>query len=363
MDLIEEIQAFAAKIPERKKQVATEEATKTALILPFIQIMGYNVFDPNEVVPEYIADVAEKKEEKVDYAILKGGVPILIFECKAVNVDLNKDKKDQLSAYFPFTPAPVAILTNGITYQFFTDLEEANILDKKPFLEINLEDIKEPAIQKLKKFTKSGFNPSDITDFAADLMYTNEIKQILNKSLLDPSKDVVHFYAGQVYTKKLTQQALEKFTPITKNAFNQFVDDIINKRLEIAKKSDEQLKKDKDTEIEEEETGTSGGEVIRPGGIVTTTDETDAFNIIRAIVSEIVDPSRIFIKDAKAYCPIFFDDNNKKPVVRLYFTQNKKSIGIFDKDTGEMKKEEIKSLIDLFKYRDNFKDIVKKYLG
>jgi len=143
--------------------------------MPFIQILGYNVFDPNEVTPEFNADVGTKKGEKVDYAILKEGSPILLFECKAFNVDLAKEHASQLYRYFSVTPVKVGVLTNGILYQFFTDFDKPNTMDKKPFLEVNLLDIKESAIIELKKFTKSGFNIDDLEDVASELKYTNEI--------------------------------------------------------------------------------------------------------------------------------------------------------------------------------------------
>lgn len=353
MDLIDQIRAHAKNIPQITKQIATEEGTKNALIMPFIQILGYNVFDPNEVTPEFNADVGTKKGEKVDYALLRDGAPILLFECKAFNVDLAKEHASQLYRYFSVTPAKIGVLTNGILYQFFTDLDKPNTMDKKPFLEINLLDIKEPAIIELKKFTKTGFNIDDLEDVAAELKYTNEIKQILVKELNKPSDEFIRFFATQVYPRKFTQQAKDRFSGITKNALNQFINDRINDRLKTAM-AEESEKKESPPTPPEETTETRDE-------IVTTQDEIDAFNIIRAISSEFVDPSRIFMRDAKSYCAILFDDNNRKQIARLVFGPKQKTIVFFHKDTKEEIKFPIENITEIFKYRNNIKDTISKF--
>ena len=234
MDFIDLIKTHAKTIPALKEKIQTEEGTKNALIMPFIQILGYNVFDPTEVNPEFSADVGTKKGEKVDYAIIKDGKPCILIECKSINSDLSKEQASQLFRYFSVTPAKIAILTNGVIYQFFTDLDEKNKMDVKPFLEINLLDIKEPLIDQLKKYTKQALNLDELHDDATQLKYTKEIIQIANKEFSQPSEEFVKFFAQQVYPKKLTQKALENFTLITKDSLNQFLSDKINERLKSA---------------------------------------------------------------------------------------------------------------------------------
>lgn len=175
MNFIDEICTFAKNIPTISKKIATEEGTKNALIMPFIRILGYDVFNPNEVNPEYTADVGIKKGEKVDYAIMKDGEAAILFECKTVNSNLNKEHTSQLFRYFSVTPAKVGILTNGMIYQFFTDLEVTNKMDQKPFLKINLLDIKEPLIAELKKFSKQNLKLDELEDTASQLKYTKKI--------------------------------------------------------------------------------------------------------------------------------------------------------------------------------------------
>lgn len=359
MDFIDQIKTHAKTIPPLKEKIQTEEGTKNALIMPFIQILGYNVFDPNEVNPEFIADVGTKKGEKVDYAIIKDGKPCILIECKSINSDLSKEQASQLFRYFSVTPARIGILTNGIIYQFFTDLDEKNKMDIKPFLEINLLDIKEPLVEQLKKYTKVALNLDELHDDATQLKYTKEIIQIANKEFTQPSEDFVKFFASQVYPKKLTQKALENFTVITKDSLNQFLSDKINERLkkaamptvETAPKVPETLTAD----------AASAATAESVDGIVTTEEEWEGYYFIKAILHDVIDPSKIVMRDAKSYCAILFENNNRKPICRLYFDGKQKFVGVFNnKEKGETKIA-INNLSDMFKLGDAIKATVAMY--
>ncbi len=96
MDFIDELRALATRITNTRSLIQTEEATKNAMVMPFIHLLGYNVFDPLAVTPELISDVGTKKGEKVDYAILKDGRPIILFECKKCGGDLGINHASQL---------------------------------------------------------------------------------------------------------------------------------------------------------------------------------------------------------------------------------------------------------------------------
>lgn len=355
MDFIDDIRAFAKNIPAISEKILTEEGTKTALIMPFIRILGYDVFNPNEVNPEYIADVGVKKGEKVDYAIMKDGQPIILIECKPVSSDLNKEHSSQLYRYYSVTPAKVGVLTNGVIYQFFTDLDSENKMDQKPFLEINLLDIKEPLVLELKKFSKQGLNLDELENTASQLKYTREIKQIINKEFVSPSEEFVRFFAKQVYPKILTQQAKERFTQITKDSLNQFLADKINDRLKSA------MEPEPVSNSSSLENGSVPNQESKEDEIVTTDDEWEGYYIIKAILHEIVDPSRIDIRDAKSYCAILFDDNNRKPICRLYFNSKQKFVGLFDNPERVEQKVPISDLNELFQLQDHFKNIVKTY--
>lgn len=118
MDFIDRINELAARIPKQLDYCTTEEATKNALVLPFINALGYDIFNPTEVLPEFTADVGIKKGEKVDYAILQNGKPIMLFECKWSGADLSKAHVSQLYRYFNVVPdVRFGILTNGIRHK------------------------------------------------------------------------------------------------------------------------------------------------------------------------------------------------------------------------------------------------------
>ncbi len=359
MDFIDQIKTHAKAIPSLKEKLQTEEGTKNALIMPFIQILGYNVFDPNEVNPEFIADVGTKKGEKVDYAIIKDGKPCILIECKSINSDLSKEQASQLFRYFSVTPAKIGILTNGILYQFFTDLDEKNKMDIKPFLEVNLLDIKEPLVEQLKKYTKVALNLDELHDDATQLKYTKEIIQIANKEFAQPSEDFVKFFASQVYPKKLTQKALENFTEITKDSLNQFLSDKINERL---KKAAMPIAETISKAPEPQSADATAAPVAESNeGIVTTEEEWEGYYFVKAILHDVVDPSKIVMRDAKSYCAILFENNNRKPICRLYFDGKQKYVGVFNnKEKGE-NKVPINALADMFKLGDAIKATIAMY--
>lgn len=349
MDFIDEIKALASRIPVLRDSILTEEATKNALVMPMINILGYNVFNPTEVVPEFTADHGTKKGEKVDYAIFKDGTPIILIECKPIDCDLNDTHASQLFRYFTVTDAKVGILTNGVVYRFYSDLEAANKMDDKPFLEIDLLNLKEPLVEELKRFKKENFDVDELVSVANELKFTKEIKQILLDELDNPSEAFVRFLAKQVYSGVLTPAMRDKFTVLTKSAFTQFINDRISERLKIAMD---------DTPVKKEEVKVS--EEPSTDGITTTEDEIQGYYIIKAILHENTDPERVVMRDAKSYCAILLDDNNRKPICRLYFNTKQKSVGIFDENREEVKYP-INSLSELYNLSEQLKNVVVLY--
>ena len=180
MDFIDHLKTISARIPQHLDHIQTEEATKTALIMPFIAALGYNVFDPREVVPEFTADVGIKKGEKVDYAVIRDGKPIMLFECKKAGSVLVDSHASQLFRYFTVTPAKIGVLTNGIEYRFFTDLEEPNKMDPKPFLVFDLMECNEFLVGEVKKLARESFDVSVLVGAASELKYTREFKRFLS---------------------------------------------------------------------------------------------------------------------------------------------------------------------------------------
>ena len=223
MDFIDQIKSISALVSRQMDSVLTEEATKSALLMPFIQALGYNVFDITEVVPEYDANVGASRKYKLDYAILKDGEPIIIIECKHHKERLDSSAYSQLSHYFNSTSARIGVLTNGISYQFYSDLEKPNKLDEKPFLEIDMLSLQEPLISELKKITKSAFNIDEIITTASELKYTREIKRILAEQFNSPSEEFVKFFAKQIYNGAFSGGIKQKLTELIKRSFHQFI--------------------------------------------------------------------------------------------------------------------------------------------
>ena len=262
MDFKDQIKQVGERVVKLKDQIKTEEATKTALIMPFIQCLGYDVFNPLEVVPEFTADIGIKKGEKVDYAILKDGQPTILIECKwwGENLILHDS---QLFRYFHTTKAKFGILTNGIHYKFYTDLIEPNKMDEKPFLEFDITNAKEQSVNELKKFHKSYFDVNNICNSASELKYSNEIKLLLSNELNAPSSNFVKFFVERVYSGKATIKVMTQFTEIVKKSLNQFISDTISERLKTALEKENINSKDSDKEILEVE---KNGNVAKNGG-------------------------------------------------------------------------------------------------
>lgn len=223
MDFIEEIRNLSIKIEKQKDVIRSEEATKNACVMPFIKLLGYDVSDLTEVVPEFTADFGTKQGEKVDYAVFRDGEVIMIIECKKFGTDLSDDHAAQLYRYFSVTHPPVAVLTDGALYRFYTDLEKSNVMDMKPFLEFNLLDIQESLVGELKQFTKSAFDLNAIRMVAIDLKYTKKIKQTLVAQLEAPAEEFVQFFLSSVYSGERTPAKIQQFTGIVKRALNQFL--------------------------------------------------------------------------------------------------------------------------------------------
>ena len=339
MDFKDQIKQLGDRVTKLKEQIQTEEATKNAFIMPFLQTLGYDVFNPLEVVPEYITDIGTKKGEKIDYAIFKDGTPTILVECKHWGQNLNLHD-GQLLRYFHVSKAKFGLLTNGISYRFYSDLVESNKMDEKPFLEFNINEIKDNQIEELRKFHKSVFNAESIANTASELKYTNELKSLLQSELTNPSSEFVKLFAKQVYPSVITAKVLEQFTNLTKKSIQQHISDLITERLKTAlSKEDEKAKEDeiKQNELLKKE----------ENKVVTTEIEMEGFMVVKSILRQRLNVSRISYRDAQSYFAILLDDNNRKTLCRLYLNGLKKYLAIIDEQKKEVKIE-ISSIDDIF---------------
>ena len=354
MDLIDKIADLAARISRQKDMVMTEEAAKTAFVLPFLQALGYDVFNPNEVVPEFTADHGVKKGEKVDYAIRRDEQIMILIECKPVGADLVAKHAGQLFRYFSVTDARFGVLTDGIKYLFFSDLENANRMDDRPFFEFNLLAYDETQIDELKKFTRSGFDLETIIGSANKLKYHRALMSEIRKEFENPSEDLVRLFSAKVYSGRLTQQVREDFMGLVQKALREFVRERVNDRLKSA------LDTDKAVSDKLPVPDATSNAIEGTGGIETTEEETSGHLIIRAICAEVVDPERVTMRDAKSYCAILFDDNNRRPICRFYFGKTKMGVTVFTAE-GEQKIE-VHSVNELYRHKSLILKAVEQYL-
>lgn len=362
MDFIDTLRVLSTRIANTKSMISTEEATKNAMIMPFIQILGYNVFDPLEVTPELIADVGTKKGEKVDYAILRDGKPIILFECKKSGADLHINHASQLFRYFHVTDARFGVLTNGLTYRFFTDLEQPNKMDAKPFFEFNILDFKDRDVEELKKFAKTAFDLDTILTTANDLKYTRAIQTRLAEWMLAPDEDFVRLVSADLFgSKRFTPAVKDQFTLITKRAFEQLIGERINDRLKGAMTPESVTIADPQTLTTlpaATEVTNSTSETQR----VTTAEEIEAFHTLRSILRGVVLPKRIVMRDSQSYCAILLDDNNRKPICRLRFNNEQKlRIGIFN-EKREEEQFTIECVDDIHNFSEQLKATASSYI-
>lgn len=325
--------------------------------MPFLHsVLGYDVFDPSEVVPEFNADVGTKKGEKVDYALLKDGQVQVLVECKKYGEPLTLRHASQLFRYFSVTNARIAILTNGTLYEFYTDLDAPNKMDEKPFLSLNLEDIDEHIVPEVRKLTKSSFDVESIVGAAGELKYLNQIKKVLTEQFLNPEEEFVKFFTSKVYEGVQTAKVKSQFYEITSKALKQFLNDSINARLKSAIGADNKELTAQTPPITVEISETDDGK----SKVITTAEEVDGFNVVKAILRQKVSLNRVYARDTQSYFGVLLDDNNRKPICRLWFNSKQKYIGLFDEQKNETR-HPINSIDDIFDFSDIIQSTITLY--
>lgn len=360
MEFAERLDALSVKVRNQASAIGTEEATKNAFVMPFIStILGYDVFNPLEVVPEFTADVGTKKGEKVDYAIIRDGEVQVLIECKPSMGALKIEHAGQLFRYFSVTNARIAALTNGQVWEFYTDLDAPNRMDAKPFLVLDLLDIDETLIPELQKLSKDSFDLDSIISAAEELKYIGALKREIAAQFREPSDEWVKFFTGRVYEGAFTQKVRQQFTGLVQKAAQQFLLERVNDRLKTAlgvtgvgraqpagpEVSAEAVEADldRDTEIE------------------TTLEELEAYQIVKAIGCGEVKPQRITHRDSKSYFAVLLDDNNRRPVARLHFNGKQKYLGLLDEQKMETR-HPISDLDEIYNHAAAIREAVKRYM-
>jgi len=341
------VKLLAERVHQHGDSMTTEEATKTSVILPFLQALGFDVFNPSEVIPEYTADAVGKKGEKVDYAVCIDGEMRILIECKGLSTTLESKQLSQLFRYFTVTNAKFGILTNGQQFRFYSDIDEPNKLDKKPFFTFDLLNYSQFDLAELKKFQKAAFDIDGILANAERLKYISAVKAFLSSQMDEPSEKFVKALASEIHDGRVTSQVRATIASAIKIAFKEFIRDSVQARLSTALQSSSDS--DRDRLLADE----------KSDQVITTEEEIEGMMIIRAIVRDTIDGRRVCMRDAKSYCAILIDDNNRKPLARLHFNSSKKYLGLFDGKSEE--KVLISELGDIYNHAEHLRATAKTY--
>nr|WP_205828936.1 type I restriction endonuclease [Microbacterium sp. B19(2022)] len=359
VEFSERLDSLATKVKNQATAIGTEEATKNAFVMPFIStILGYDVFDPLEVVPEFTADVGTKKGEKIDYAIMRDSEVQILIECKPSMGSLKIEHASQLFRYFAVTNARIAVLTNGVVWHFYTDLDAPNRMDAKPFLVLDLLDIDETLIPEIQKLSKESFDLDSIISAAEELKYIGALKREIASQFREPTDEWIKFFATRVYDGSYTQKVRQQFTGLVGKAAHQFLNERVNDRLKTA------LGVSGITHASDPSPATSAevaeADLDRDTEIETTLEELEGYQIVKAIACGEVKPQRVTHRDAKSYFAVLLDDNNRKPVARLHFNGKQKYLGLLDEDKVETR-HAIEELDEIYAHADGIREAVRRY--
>lgn len=356
MDITARVRDLAEKAEQQVPRIQTEEATKLALINPFIrEVLGYDTTDLSEVVPEYTADVGVKKGEKVDYAILRDGVPLILIEAKKAGSHLHEEEPSQLYRYFTTTSsAQFGIYTDGVKYLFYSDLEKVNIMDQRPFLILDLLDPDPASVEEVARFVKSEFNPDEIRASATDLKYARAIKSELQQEVTNPSEEFVKFLMSRVYSGVKTKPKVDQFTAIIRRAARQLIRDELRGTLNTAL-----AQEDPTAEVDPSDATSTPG--APEDDIITTEAELNGLYAVKAILHDSVEPHRVTLRDSKRACTIMLDENQRKPICRFWFDRKQKYLGVFDENKKETRLP-IDSVDEIFAHADALRETAARYV-
>lgn len=360
MDFADRILSLAQRVKELRPHATTEESTKAALINPFIQALGYDIFDPRVVIMEFVADIGTKKGEKIDYAIKRNGEVIFCIEAKCCTSKLDSSKASQLHRYFHNIPtARIGILTNGVRYEFYSDLDKPNVMDEKPFMILDFDNLDEALIPELKKLANDVFNVDIALSAAQELKHLRQIRQIIAQEVRSPSDEMVKLFASRIISGPMRATVVESFRPAVRQAFETYINSVLLERIqgvtEISSTPSLPPAQNETIEVETPDEKTNE--------IETTQEELEAFFIVKAILREVVEPNRVAMRDRQSYCGILFDDNNRKPIARLHFNSaTNKQFGVFDSEKNETR-HKIETLNDIYNFANELKAVVLSYLG
>ncbi|MCB2291668.1 type I restriction enzyme HsdR N-terminal domain-containing protein [Clostridium sp. CS001] len=339
MDFMEEIKLFSNRIMQIKDKIQTEEAVKTSIILPFFNLLGYDIFNPEEFIPEYTTDVGIKKGEKIDYVIMRESSPVLLIEVKNCPDKNLKRNVSQLFRYFAVSKARYGLLTNGFSFIFYTDLNEKNIMDTESFFEFNILDLNDKDIIEISKYTKNNFNVDEMYESASELRYLNKIKQLIISQSKKPSDAFVNYILGEMNIGRRTKTLVDTFRTYTKASLKILLTD--NKQSII---------NGNNFDVENIE-----------NPITMTQLELESFYIVKSILRKIIEPENITFIDSATYFTVIIANNSEKWVCKVHM-KNKRQISLpYNNEVGEIFYD-FESIDDFYELDNELMDIAKKLI-
>jgi len=263
----------------------------------------------------------------------------------------------QLFQYFAATPAKFGILTNGITYHFYTDLNEPNKMDTDPFLVFDLLDINENIVPELKRFAKKTLDIRGAFNAAAELKNMSKIKELLDALRHEPPDSFVKYVMSEIYDGMRTQKAIDEFRPIIKRGFNQYINDAIGETLKNAMRGQSESNRASVELSPDEEVDKQTEADDSPMSI----EEMEAFSIVKSLLRDMIDVDRLTWQHTNEYMVILFDNNIRKRICRFWFNKAQKYITTPDENKKPVK-HDISSLNDIYKYAEYIREVCGRYL-
>jgi hypothetical protein len=332
---VEKMEEVCRKIQARMERVAgNEQATKESLIKPFFNALGYDTEDPDTWRPEYVSDFnGRRRAEKVDYAVIKGDVPVLFIEAKPFsNSEASLESRDgQLARYFNATQSvKVSIITNGVVFRFFSDIDVDNVQDKDPFYVFDARTAAKSDFEILEMFSPSRFDVEVIRTWADEHKNNLKVRDFLQSILTEPANNVdfVKFVLDQTDGGFKSKSVVESFSAKLPRLMKEAHDACIKVRLGLG----------------DMEPGAQRAEPRAADAVVTTVEELNVFSAIRGLlVGAGKDATGVLYKDfpkwfnvshrrgGNWFIRLYFNDNPRTMLVRLPFASSTAVMGTTDK--------------------------------
>lgn len=349
MGLYDSVIELATHVAEKKGMCNSEEATKTSFILPFLKVLGYDIFDPTEVVPEVTRAI--KGNDRVDYVIQRNNTDLMLIECK--HWDKNLDNYvSQLQSYYSASDAKIGILTNGIEYRFYTETAKANLMDGAPFFVFCMDDVTGESINTLELFCRDRFEPNTILIEAKRLISKTRLHELVERELTNPSDDFVAYFFRKVHPRSFSSKAKAAFGEELHDELRLFIESRISRSLALQ------------TDMADYDTADCTNECF-------SKEAADALALIQDILGRFVTPERITAVpcDNNYYYSIRLDKSQWRPICKLHLNDNYKwmTVGRYwplsRKFYASIKyKVILDSISDISKYSKDLIDIMKVML-